>query len=377
MITVLLVLLGLIGGAPCVQDDESAPRCIQCKQVGLLPCGEHRGLDLELEHDVLYCSYVAGCETCGGTGFVDCDRCENHAAEKRDAEKRAALGKVEEGLKPLDEAMKRELRKAESEHFVLVWEIDDLKVGRKRLDAHELLHLYLARMEELYDAYTTTFGVQEPEFKQKFKLFVWSFLPDHLEASKVFCGSSAEKGVKMMGANPAYSVAGIKRFFKGDEELHRNLVHSATHLLTSHQRPSYWVGQTKGGWADEGVSHWFEDKFFGVCDNYCYQEVNTTANFKGGKWRPAVRKLVASDDAAPAASVMQKNTTILTPAEHALAFSYVDFLIAKDAAKMNTLFQRLRSKVELRDALQETFGWNVLQFEAAWKAWVLETYPTR
>jgi hypothetical protein len=326
---------------------------------------------------VLFCSFLDGCALCGGTGWLDCDRCESPEAEARNAKKRAALPAVAAGLKPLDEAMKRPLRKAESPHFVLVWEVDELKVDKRRLDAHELLHLYVRRMEELYAAYTTTFGVADTDFKEKSKLFVWSYLPDHLEASKVFCGNSAERGVKLMGGSTAYSVAGIKRFFKDDEALHRNLVHSTAHLLLSHQRPSNWIGQIKGGWADAGVAHWFEDKFFGICDNYCYQEVDTMADFKGGVWRPAVRKLVALGEASPVAVVMQKNTTVLAPSEHALAFSYVDFLIATDAAKTNRLLMRLREKVETRDAMQEHFGWNLLQFEAAWKAWVLETYPAR
>lgn len=378
--TALLLVLGspIVGepaGPPLPQ--ESGPRCTKCKQVGLVPCGEHRKLDLSHEHEVLYCSFVAECEACDGAGWVDCARCENSPAEQGLASKRAGMAERAQALGELDSEMGRPLRKAESAHFVLVWEIDELKVDKRRLKDHDLLHLYSRRLEELFAAYTDTFGVEEAEFAKKPRVFVWYFMEDQLEASKRFASSSAQKGVKLMGSNPNYSVAGIKRFFKGDEQLHRNLVHNVTHLLLSHQRPSNWVGHIKGGWADAGVAHWFEDRFFGVCDNYCYQEVNTTRSFKGGNWKPAVRKLVAMNDAPPAALVMQRNTTVLQPAEHAVAFSYVDFLIHKDAGQTNRLLKDLRAKVSTRDAIKQRFDWNLIQFEEAWKEWVLATYPSR
>jgi len=373
LLPVLIVLLHAAAGA-----QAGLKRCLKCKDQRLLACPAHGGLDLDGEDDVLFCSFVAGCEACGGTGRIDCDGCSAPEAEAGLAKRRLANAGAAPGLAKLDEVMGRTLRKAESAHVVLVLELDELKVDKQRLDGHALLHLYLARLEALHTAYTGALGVEDQEFPKKPHVFVWSMVEDHLEGSLRFCGTSAENGVKLLGHDPAYSVAGIKRLFKDDETLHRNLVHNTAHLLMSNQRPSDWVGQRKGGWADEGIAHWFEDRFFGRCDNYCYQEVDTShGGFKGGVWRPAVRKLVAGGDLPPAAAVMVKNTTVLEPAEHALSFSYVDFLMAKDAAKLNQLLCRLRAKVETREAMQEIFGWNLIEFDDAWRAWVLATYPAR
>ena len=49
--------------------------------------------------------------------------------------------------------------------------------------------------------------------------------------------------------------------------------------------------------------------------------------FKGGKFKVAIRKLVALDKAPAVAEVFQQNTDTLTLPMHAACMSYVDFLI--------------------------------------------------
>ena len=73
------------------------------------------------------------------------------------------------------------------------------------------------------------------------------------------------------------------------------------------------------------------------------------------------------------------NTTVatLTPAQHLVAFSVFDYFVSLDREKLDTLLVRLRSKTPMRDALKEVFGVSILELEAAWKTWVLETYPSR
>jgi hypothetical protein len=159
--------------------------------------------------------------------------------------------------------------------------------------------------------------------------------------------------------------------------LHRNLVHCVTHLLMSHQRPANWIGNLKAGWADEGLAHWFENKYFGVCDTYCYQEQNTNTDFKSGKYLVAVRKMVATDKVPSVAVMFERNSDSLLSEEHAVAFSYVDFLLQRDPVKFGSMCADLRQKMPSREALQKHFGLTPLVFEAEWKAWVLKTYPTQ
>ena len=90
-----------------------------------------------------------------------------------------------------------------------------------------------------------------------------------------------------------------------------------------------------------------------------------------------MRKLVEADKIPSVAQVFERNTDTLTLPEHAATFSYVDYLISRDGAKFKTLCARLKKKVPTRDALKEIYGFGPIEFEGLWKAWVLQTYPTK
>jgi hypothetical protein len=372
-----VALLALLALAAALPAQAQGRRCGRCKGTGLVECREHGREDLSRELEVLYCSVVDGCEACAGAGLLDCPACEEPEAQARLAARREGMPAARERLAALDRTMERPLRKAESAHFVLVWEMNAMKVDKKLRDEHQMLHLTLARLERLYADYCELFGAREEDFAKKSRVFVWYLPDDHKRGSAAFCDMYAPAGTKLMGLDPNYSVCGNTSFFKGDEQLHRNLVHCVTHLLFSHETPSNWIGNLKGGWIEEGLAHWFEDRTFGVCDNYCYQEQNTRFDFKGGRFKPALRKLVAADEMPPLAGVMQRNTDQLEPAEHAVALAVVDYLIQLDPKKLDLVGRKLRARAETRDVLQEVYGLSILELDQALKAWVLETYPTR
>ncbi|MBL8862099.1 MAG: hypothetical protein JNK02_08810 [Planctomycetes bacterium] len=361
-------------GRPALQD---APICKKCQSTGRLPCAAHPRSDCLLEDEVLFCSVVADCTACAGAAWVPCTDCDNAPARARIEEKKASVATRRVALEYIDQTMKRPIRKAESKHFVLVWEMDRLKVDKKWLESHELLHLYLKRLEALYDDYCARMQITDKEFAEKFRVFVWQFPQDHHDAGLRFCRQSAKGGVKLMGQTPSYSVCGNKQNFQDDERLHRNIVHSVTHLILSAQRPVAWIGNIKAGWLDEGLAHFFEDRYWDVCDTYCYQEANTNVDFKGGRFRLAVRRMVEEGKFPPTAEVFQQNVDTLTLPMHATAFSYVEFLLNRDAERFNQLVKKLKAKVATRDALREIYGWSVFDFEAQWKSWVLSTYPTK
>ncbi len=374
-----LLLIGAASGLPVQDEEPEAPfvRCTKCQNLGAKPCREHARADCQLEDNVLYCSHVAGCEGCGGTGWLDCADCENEACEERLAEKRAGVPALREELAKLDEEMKRPLRVAASEHFVLVCEVEGLKVEKRPLSSHQVLHLYVDRLERLFADYLEILGAEESEFKQRVRVMMWSNPRDHKEGSMRFCGCTGDTGVKLLGLDPTYSVPVLKQYFKNDETLHRNVVHCTVHLLLSHQRPMNWIGNKKGGWADAGLAHWFEERYWGKCDNFCYQEVDTKGGYKGGKWKPAVRKLVALGKASSLGQLFQQNTTTLTMEQHAICFSLVDHLMAQDPEDLNRVLRRLRGKVPTRDAIKEVYGLTVPALEEQWRQWVLSTYPAR
>jgi len=375
MKSITLALLSVVLPVSFQQDDFV--RCTRCKNVGARPCGEHEKEDCELEDNVLYCSAIGLCETCGGTAWVDCAHCENPAASGKLARKREAAPALAAGLAYFEQDLGRSLLLAESPHFVVVWDVESMKVGRKKLGAHELMHRYVDHLELLYGDYTETLGVKDAEFVQKSRVLIWLNSFDHADASRRYCDQTAPAGVKLMGIDPTFSVPYLNSLFKNEEDFRRYVIHNASHLLLSHQEPMRWMGENKGGWGDAGLAHWFEDRYFDVCDVYCYTEADTRQGFKGGRWKVSVRKLVASDEAPPLSSLFQKNTDGLTFDEHGVAFSLVDYLIALDPQKLNAVFKQLREKKPTRDVLKQVYGLNPIQLEERWSAWVLDTYPTR
>lgn len=365
-------------GAPLSQDPEPERiECKDCKHHGLLPCSEHDRDTCASESRVRYCSVIHECEECQGAGWVDCEDCENPDQEAWLEAKLARIPREHAAQAKIDEEMEWPTRKLVSDHFVLVWEAPGMKVGRKRLDEHETMHLYADRLEEIHATYKEVFGVGDGVFGVKTRVFIWAMLPMHRRASLIFCGTQADNGVKLMGPEPNYSVHASRQLFPRDEILHRSIVHNVTHLLFAQHNPSRWVGNIQGGWADAGLAHWFEDRMLGGCTTYCYEEVATNRNFKNGKFRVGLRKMIAKGDQPSVAAVMQRNTANLLPEEHAVAFGFVDYLIHVDPEKFKRVGQRLRQKVEGRKALSDIYGQTVIQLEAAFHAHVLETYPTR
>jgi hypothetical protein len=359
------------------QDAAAPVECKKCQSSGRAPCSEHEKAMCAREDAVLYCSEIAGCGPCGGTGWLDCAACDNEVVQVELERKRASIKDRGAALAYIDKDMGRAVRKCETEHFVVVWELERLKVAKRILEAHELLHLHAERMESLFKDFLRELKAKETDFKEKFRIFVWWLPDDHRRASGAFCGQTSTGGVKKMGLQPSYSVCGNKQFFLSDERLHRNLVHSVVHLvLSAHVHPE-WIGRYKAGWLDEGLAHWFEDKYWDLCDTYCFQEQDSNVDFKGGRFRLAVRQLVEKGQAPSAATVFEQTSDTLNLPQHAVSLSYVDYILHKDPEKLLQLSLQLKRKVPTRDALKEVLGQGVIEFESNWKSFVLATYPKR
>ena len=372
-----MIAAALLALAALHAAQDPAVVCKKCTSLGRLPCAEHEKDMAAREDGVLYCSVIADCQPCGGAGWVDCSSCENADAQAKLQLKRASVESRRAALSYIDKDMDRAIRKCETEHYVIGWELDRLKVGKKFLEAHELLHLQAERMETLYKDFCRDLRVKDEDFKEKFRVFVWTFPDDHRRASGAFCGATAPGGMKKMGTQPTYSVCGSRQNFNSDELLHRNLVHNVAHLILSAHIHPEWMGRYKAGWLDEGLAHLYEDKYWDVCDTYCYQEQNTNVDFKGGRWRLAVRQMVEKGESPAAAGVFEQTSDSLSLAQNAAAFSYVDYLIYTDPEKFMRLSLQLKKKIPTRDALKEIYGYGVMEFEGLWKSHVLATYPKR
>ena len=152
MSLLLVVLAASVPGWTGVPDSAAATgaagtqqttrQCKKCHGAGRVPCPEHEKEECELEDHVLFCSVVADCAVCKGAGFLACEVCNDEATKKTLEERRARILERKEALKSIDATMGRPLRKAETDHYVIVWEMDKIKVDKRWIGPHEALHLY-------------------------------------------------------------------------------------------------------------------------------------------------------------------------------------------------------------------------------------------
>lgn len=383
-----LLALPLIGvGNSVAAQNARRVACTYCKDKGQMPCKKHSKVELALETDgtVHFCTEAAKCKTCGGTLFVDCTHCENADVESKLESRRERIQKwYAARKKKVDDLVKHPVLQASGEHVDLAWDLKPMKVGRKKLSSHEMLHLYVKRMEDLRADFVKRLQISSAEQPARVELFCWRDARDQFLAAHKFAGQGSQgAGIKYMGSTAIYTMMYKKKDYKNDEDLHRSMVHNTVHLLLANMTPSRWIGQLKGGWIDEGIAHYFEYLLDGECSTRCFQEVMTDVNFKPGKWLVPIRRKVVSGRLPIFAEVIQKNTDQFDGIEHLMVFSYVHYLFEGDLVDKNhgkefvRLVRVLKEKKPAREALRKVYSLSPVRFEEKWKAWVQATYPAR
>ena len=370
-------LVGARLQGPQTQPSGEKGGCQRCKFEATLPCPKHPKNAAKQEEGAIFCSVAAACPLCEGIFRVDCPDC--HGAGQTELEaKRAEVERLIEKEKAFEKEMGGYPRsRAITKHLELTFDVESLTVDRKQLGQHELLHLYADRIEKLLSSFNEILGTRESDHKSpRYLVMIWRNPLDQREAAGRYAEGGNGAGVKLLGARGVFTLLRDKNQQPQDDDLHRSVVHNMTHLFLADLFDATWLGNMKAAWVDEGLAHWFEDRGFGQCTNFCYQEQNTLVGFKGGKWRQPVRSMAESGKMPSFAETSQKMSNQLTPQEHALAFSYVDFLLARDAKAFPKLVSALQKKKPTREAI-EVYGLTMMTFETEWKKWVLESYAKR
>ena len=349
--------------------------CSICSGTGRVPCSEHRSAELARESNAILCSFYAGCARCSATGSVDCTSCGQAQSDAGRAarELRAAVAKR---LAELESAAGRPVLAAASAHFDLVCELEPMRAGGKKRSRHELLHLYLDRLEETYRAYLDFFALADADITARSQILLWATKVDHEKAGKALCDYATPDVEYKRGIAAISSIWFDGRKLKDDEALHRDVVHHAVHGLMNAQPPVAWTGKLRMGWADEGLSLWFEDRLLGAATGFCFWLEEDPA-MRNANLRPAVRKLLDADRKLDFERLLTLDTVDMTREEQTLGFALVDYLAARDAALLKRLLERMRARTPSRDAFKEVYGLTLEQLEAAWRAWVAENYPSR
>jgi hypothetical protein len=361
----LLLALFPAGGADCKA----------CKGDGLADCPALERHACPADSRARQCSVAAACPQCAGTAVVPCPRCK-HAPGPEYAEQRVQNGAWLQEVRRVDATMGKELVHADSAHFRLTWNVRRLEAKGTRTP-HDGLHLYLSRLEELFERFGRDLGARPEDFLDRTHVLVWDRKEDQEQASLAYTRQSSSSESKLMGKSPVVSIFYDREFLHEEFELHQALVHQVTHCLLSNVWDGIWPGNVHAGWLDEGLAHAYEIDLFGGVRHYCVVESDTLFDFQFGAWESHVRLAVERDQAPSFLSVAGKNTVELTTVEQPCAWSYVDYLLREAPATLGPLARALKARQPLREALAETIGCTPFEFEERWKAYVRARYELK
>ncbi len=365
-----------LGPAEVVVDDNG---CKRCDHQGVVPCSKHSKDLLEAEGRVLFCSVIAGCETCGGTLQMDCKHCDGGPGVAAVAARRAEIQAWMAASNEVEEHFGRPIPRCETPHLHLVMETGaKIKDGRKTVDPHWLMHQVADDCEHVAVAVTEHFKVEgDGDLPAKMRMWFWSKGKDHLSAVQAFMGIAAQGDFKMLGKDPVFSVWQQPGLFTTAPAIRSLFAHNIAHMLLSNLEAERDISILGGGWFDAGLGHWYEYDRFQRSTHYCTEEASAQGQFANGVWKAAMRKLVEGTESSLFVPVVTLSTTTMTAQQQAICWSFFDWLVANHVASLRPILDGLKVQRETRELFKEHLGMSVLAAEQAWRQWVSETYPKK
>lgn len=371
-----MLIAALLVSAP-VFLQESCPNCLH---QGVLPCKQH--LDVPAteeqpgpENPTLYCSWAAGCAQCEGTLFIDCPRCPRGERTKEVEERRALVRQwMEENA--LERGLERAVPRLETARYRIVVDVEELPEGKKKVSGHALAHRLAADLEHVAAQVSAHYQMEPQDYRAKMRMWLWSTLETHQQAQSKFQGTVTTGDFKLLGRDPVFSVWTEPTNFDTVPKVRALFAHNAGHMLLSNAFQPTWVGDIGGGWLDAGLGHWYEYELFGRTVNYCLEEATLNEDYAGGQWRATVRKRLDKEKDPFLPGLLSKRTGQMSAAEHALCWSFYDWLLTQPGV-VRKLMLDLKQKKPAREVLPKHVGMDLFAIEDTWRAWVDATYPLK
>jgi len=331
------------------------------------------------DNPIVYCSWAAACEKCQGTLWVDCGRCDRGSLTKEVEEKRRVIANWLENHQ-LKRAMGRPVGTLETTRFAIAIDVEELSGddrGRKKMSGHALAHQIARDCEHVAALVAQHYQMTPMDYRAKMRLWLWGTLEDHRTAQEKFLKTRTTGDFKLLGRDPVFSVWTERPHFDTVPKVRALFVHNAAHMLLSNAFQSEWVGDIGGGWLDAGLGHWYEYELFGRTVNYCLEEATLLQNYENGQWRAAVRRRLEREKTPFLPTLIGKRTGAMAADEHALCWSFYDYLLDKHPGAVRELMIDMKKRRPAREALAEHLGMDLFSIEDDWHAWASETYPTK
>jgi len=387
---------------PTPSPDE--PRCGWCKTTGKMPFAVSSKFAVEADQGtgwkVDFCSEAIGSENMA-LDWEPCQRCKSPTLKAAAVAEYEALRKSKEAwlaeARKLDKTAQVEapLVHVRSTHFWIATDYPKINTeDKKSYKTHEMAHLYVRRMEALYERFQSMFGIHDTDNMRNIHfLFIFERQSPAYRVAPVYTGLSIENAtsVKRSGGTDKDSVIVTwwdKGIFPKDQDMYRHQIHNMIHQLTAIYYDYGWfkpgeVGLSppwlndKYGWLDEGLAHWFEIDFDKKAATYCFREQDSTSRWGGDDWRNNIYKAVLGGDHPAFSDVSAKPSQSLSAKEHQFAWSWVDYLMSQNQVAMGKALRLCKQEQSSRDILKEVWNINLLTFEQDWAQWVEDHYaPT-
>lgn len=373
-----VMLAGLLFLAARAGAEEDDTLCGACKTRGRIE-NPVAAKWTEREGDVWMCSTALDADPDGSCSpFLPCPRCKNPPLQAAaQAEFDAWVEERRQWLaarRQIDQELRVDLVHIRTQHFLIAWEPDRYKTrDKKTLDPHEAAHLLARRLEGQYADFQRLFQFDDQRVRNSLhEVMVFRKGSVMTRACQRYLSMWSDTAAKVVG-DPSIFVTWLsKSSFPDDNAFDRHISHHMTHLLYSVFHLREWLHEY--AFLDEGLAHYFEFRYFASADNSCNQE-GIEEDLDGSDWPGKVLRMVRSGKYTSLPELVGKRTDQIAGEEHALAWSLCEYLIQLGPEKMRELWVLLKEKAELRDALQQVYGVNLLQLETRWKSHVEEVYP--
>ena len=252
----------------------------------------------------------------------------------------------------------------QSNHFLVHWDIEQIKVGRRIYKRRDAARLYSRRLEELLRDWKKIFG--EPNrLPSSGHWTVWILGRDRdLKRVRATITTGAQK---LFSSQEPLFITGMNRAeLNNDEALHANVYHHTSHLITEIGFP---YGKAEpAGWFTIGVAHWLEIQKFGETRNFTTGEVATARDrWQMGKWPKKVFSVVRKGKAPRLTSFSRRAGKKVNPMLAAFSWSMVDFIIVTRPKLRGDFARMLARGVSTEDAMRQLFGWSLSRFQEEWE----------
>ena len=353
--------------------------CRKCDFRGVVVCKNHPKELVEMESQVEFCSVAAQCEDCFGSFLLACAKCEGGPKTDSMLKRREVIAQHAQEASALEKFLESSLIRVQTAHIHVSGNLEEVRNKKKRISGHAFMHHVARDGERVATLVNAHFGAKPKHYRSPMFLWFWEDLETHRNVIGHFLGSGTAGDFKWLGKDPRFSVhCGDETFGFDAVTLHTLGVHNVGHMLVSNLFTEVWIGDMGGGWFDSGSAHWYEEAVFQKVRHHCIDEIAYSANYSNGLWRAALRKhLARNDDSVILPSLVRKLTGSMSALEHALSWSFYDWLVNQHPSKLAPILKGLKKRTPERDLFSEYLEMNFRQTEEAWRDWVGENYPKK